>query len=556
MLQQKPYLSWADPGFCRLFGECPKPGDPAMRNLFFRLFLACLLFPAAGWAQDILPTPMSVRRTAASFTFPEALEIASDPAFGPSADYLTARLEKYLPIKRGRAPSADIVFSRSPEGDSLGREGYTLEIGANRILIRSEADEGIFYGIQSLLQLLPEAVQAGKPFDLAGFSIPGMEVVDKPKYAWRSFMLDSGRQYQSPAFIKRYLDLLAMLKMNVFHWHLTEGQGWRVEIRKYPRLAEEGSRVAGGPEQQGYYSQEAIRDIVAYAQRLHIEVVPEIDVPGHSEAALTAYPEMTCFGEAPESVMTFSPALFCAGREETYRFLEGVLEEVCALFPSAYIHLGGDEAPKAHWDQCPDCQRRIREEGLTGAHDLQLYFSARLARFLQTKGKKVLFWGDVVYHEGRPLPDNVIVDWWNWRGHQDTAMKNAIAQGKAVICNTNYYTYLNFPVTPWSRYFEDRTFDLRDIYLKNPSDLPDPDPLVLGMGCSLWTDWHVLEHMIDRRVFPRVYALSEQMWHQGERSSFEAFLKKVEGKFPLLESLGVEYGPALKENTPEDYVWD
>jgi N-acetyl-beta-hexosaminidase len=506
-------------------------------------------------SQNILPTPLIQKDLDSGFIFKQELKIGYEQDCINTAQYLLEKLNKYVEIKYVKPIQADLVLSLNANDINLGEEGYILRIN-NKIQILANTEAGLFYGIQSLLQLLPVAVQAGGDYSLRGTALKGIEVKDKPKYAWRSFMLDSGRQYQSPEFIKRYLNYMAMLKMNVFHWHLSEGQGWRIEIKKYPKLTEIGSRVATGKEQQGYYTHEDIKDIVAFAKKLHINVVPEIDVPGHSEAALTAYPEMTCFKEAPESVMAFSPILFCGGREATYSFLQDILDEVCELFPSKYIHLGGDEAPKSNWDKCPDCQKRIQEEQLKNSHDLQLYFSSRLATYLKTKDKKAIFWGDVVYHEGTALPDNVIVNWWNSRGHKDQALNNAIKRGHQIICNTNNYSYLNFPLVPWSKYAKNRTFDLKTTYEQNSGDLSNPHELVLGMGCSLWTDWYVQEHMIDRRVFPRIYSLSEQMWRIGERLSFEDFYAKIKGKYALLEALGIDYGPAMLEEMPNDYKWE
>lgn len=519
--------------------------------LIFLIVHSCALF-----GQNILPTPMQINSLNSKFTFKSNLIVAYDYECLESAKYLTNRLKDYAQTKVVESKTGDIVLSWETDDLNIVNEGYKLKITDDQIKISANSESGIFYGIQSLLQLLPIEVQAGKDYVLTGIEIEGLKVIDKPKYKWRSFMFDSGRQYQTPEFIKRYLDHMAMMKMNVFHWHLTEGQGWRIEIKKYPQLAKIGSQVASGKEQQGYYSQAEIRDIVEYANKLHITVVPEIDVPGHSEAALIAHPEMSCFKEAPESVMAFSSNLFCAGREETYQFLQDILDEVCELFPSEYIHLGGDEAPKANWDRCPDCQKKIKEEKLHNSHDLQLYFSSRLAQYLKTKGKKTIFWGDVVYQEGTTLPDNVVIQWWNWRGHKDLGLKNAIKGSHQVICNTNYYTYLNFPVSPWSKYSKNRTFDMKTTYEQNPSDLPNPHELVLGMGSCLWTDWNVQEYMIDRRVFPRIFSLSEQMWCKGERLDFEEFYEKVRKKYPLLKLLEIDYGPALKEEVIENYRWD
>ncbi|WP_372642880.1 beta-N-acetylhexosaminidase, partial [Ancylomarina sp.] len=383
-----------------------------------------------------------------------------------------------------------------------------------------------------------------------------LDVFDQPKYKWRGFMLDSARQFQTPKFIKKYLEYLAMLKMNIFHWHLTDRQGWRIEIKKYAKLTEIGSKVTNGKQQQGYYTQEDIKDIVAFAKMLHITVVPEIDVPGHSEAALTAYPEMTCFNKVPKSVTSFSSNLFCGGRESTYQFLQDILDEVCELFPSEHIHLGGDEVPKKNWNNCPECQLKIKQEKLNNTHNLQLYFSSRLANYLRNRGRKAIFWGDILHRKGMDLPDNVVIQWWNWNSHKDKALKQAIKRGHQVICNTNYCTYLNYPIKPWFRYKKKASYDLKTTYEQNPSDISKPHDLVLGMGCCLWTDWYVQESMVDRRVFPRIFSLSEQMWSKAKRLRFDEFHTKVKAKFPLLRELNIDYGPALKEEVPVGYKWN
>jgi N-acetyl-beta-hexosaminidase len=512
-------------------------------------------------AQVIIPTPMQLESTNVSFQLSLQTSISiDDPLAYYAAMYFLQQLIRplgyQLNLKNSAANEKNTIRFTSKGFDQvLGDEGYMLEVNEQAVTIRAAHPKGWFYGVQSLLQIMPVEVFSNQTIG-GELVIPGCVIKDKPKYAWRSFMLDSGRQYQSPDFIKRYLDYMALLKMNVFHWHLTEGQGWRIEIKKYPKLTQVGAFVANGKEQQGYYTQDQIKEIVAYATQRHIEVVPEIDVPGHSEAALSAYPQYTCLKKAPESVMAFSAHLFCGGRESTYEFLQDVLDEVCELFPSEYIHLGGDEAPKKIWNTCDDCQKRIKDEGLADSHELQLYFSTRMAKYLKSKNRKTIFWGDVVYHEGMELPDNVVISWWNWRGHKDKALKNAIKRGHPVICNTNYYTYLNFPVSPWSNYAHNRTFDLKMTYENNPSDLQEPHDLVLGMSTCLWTDWHVQEHMIDRRVFPRIFTLSEQMWYGGKRLAFEDFLKKVQQKYLMLEQLKIDYGPAMKEDIDENYKWD
>lgn len=434
---------------------------------------------------------------------------------------------------------------------SLPAEGYRIRITPRRMTITASCEKGFVYAVQTLRQWVDG--RAGKLTFACAY------ITDFPRMQWRCFLLDSGRQYQQVSTIKKYIDMASLLKMNYFHWHLTEGLGWRVEIKRYPLLTQIGGKVGQGEEQQGRYTQEEIREVVRYASLRNITVVPEIDMPGHAEAALASYPELGCFGlpvEVPQH--GFTQNIFCAGKEDVLCFLKNVLDEVCELFPSPYIHLGGDEAPKGNWDKCPDCQKRIAELKLKDSHDLQLWFSAQMADYLKQKGRKAIFWGDVVYHDGYPLPDNTVIQWWNYRGHKELAIRNALKHKYPVICSSNYYTYLNFPLTPWRGYQEARTFDLKDLYLNNPSNtaFKEDNPLILGMSCALWTDDGVTERMIDRRLFPRILGLAEQMWHQGETVDFTRFYQNVVQKKEWFEQRGFEFGPALKSEVNSDYKWD
>lgn len=381
-------------------------------------------------------------------------------------------------------------------------DGYSIRVTKRRIKARYSTEGGKLYSEQALENLKAKG-------------LPCCKIYDFPRCSWRGFMLDSGRQYQSPGTIKKQLDLMYELRMNVFHWHLTEGLGWRLEIIKYPDLTRKGAFVGCGPEQQGYYTQEQVREIIEYAAARNITIVPEIDIPGHAEAALFSYPEYSCFGkpaEIPEA--GFTDCIFCAGKDETLTFLKEVLDEVCNLFPSEYVHLGGDEAPKGNWDKCPDCRRRIEELGLKDSHELQLWLSSQLAAYLETKGRRAIFWEDVIDNGNYDLPGNVVIQWWNYRKNGDKNYRKAIVRGYPVICSPNYYNYLNFPETPWRGYGEDRTFTLEDAYLNNPADVAvsEGNPLTLGMECALWTDYGLTEDMLASRLFPRIYALAELMW--------------------------------------------
>lgn len=431
---------------------------------------------------------------------------------------------------------ADIRFLLAQD---IKAEGYRLSITPNHIDIEASDKAGFVYAIQTLHQIRR----------LEGISWDCVTISDRPRSKWRGFMLDSGRQYQSVATIKKYIDMASMLKMNVFHWHLTEGLGWRIEIKKYPQLTEKGAFVGQAEEQQGFYTQGEIRELVKYAEERNITIVPEIDMPGHAEAALASYPELGCFNQPISIPKTgFTKNIFCAGKDNTLQILKDILDEVCQLFPSPYIHLGGDEAPKGNWNECPDCQKRIAEHGLKDSHDLQLWFSAEMANHLKTKGRKTLFWGDVIYKTGYTLPDNVVIQWWNYRGHKDLALRNALKSGYPVVCSSNYYNYLNFPVTPWRGYNENRTFDMSDAYNDNPSYQAtlENNPQIWGMTCALWTDDGVTESMIDERLFPRILALAEQMWNVGELISFEKFYQRVMKKKAWFEKQGYAFGQALK----------
>ena len=521
-----------------------------MKNLFFS-FLLWLLCPGMLSSQVIIPSPEKMETMEGEFRLQgKHLAVYAEDAGGPWLSLLKEELFADIPF----------LYSVDEEGTQLRfihdsvcpPEAYRLRVTPQYIEVRASDRSGFIYAAQTLRQW-GHRQETGSP------AFGCVDIVDRPRIGWRGFLLDSGRQYQSVATLKKYIDLMSLLKMNRFHWHLTEGLGWRVEIGRYPLLTEKGAYVGTGGQQQGFYSRADIRDIVQYAAGRGITVVPEIDMPGHAEAALSAYPGLGCFGqpvEIPES--GFTKNIFCAGKDSTLQFLRNVLDEVCELFPSPYIHLGGDEAPKGNWDQCPDCRRRIEEQYLKDSHDLQLWFAAQMAQHLRAKGRKAIFWGDVLYKEGYPLPDNVVIQWWNYRGRKELALHNALKQGCPVICSTNYYMYLNFPLTPWRGYGKERTFDLEDVYRHNPSyeATRDVRPLVWGMECALWTDDGVKEHMIDQRLFPRILAIAEQMWHRGDLPDFETFSQGVRRKQAWFEEQGYAFGPALTEEVPDGYEWE
>lgn len=491
-----------------------------MKRLF--LFTILLLFILPALPQVVVPSVESATQGDGYIQIqPGCINVANGSNCGEDiflfGEYLPAGYDYRL------VESPDSAVFLFIDNKEVVSEGYVIDISSAEIRVEAASYDGFVYATHTLRQI---AVN-----DNGVLRFPCLRIEDAPRMAWRGFMLDSGRQFHSVATIKRYIEMASMLKMNIFHWHLTEGLGWRVEIKQYPLLTTVGAFVVDGAEQQGYYTQEDIKEIVEYAARRAITIVPEIDIPGHAEAALKAYPELSCFG-APIEIphIGFTSNLFCAGKDGTLLFLKNVLDEICRLFPSPYIHLGGDEAPKENWDKCPDCQNRIAEQNLANSNDLQRWLSSQMAEYLHSKGRKVIFWEDALATDGYPLPDNVAIQWWDYRSKGDAGLKNATANKCPVIANSNYYTYLNFPVEPWRGYNSERTFSLSDVYENNPSykAILSGEHNIMGMSCSLWTDYGLLENMLDERLFPRIFAIAEQMWYKGTLKPYDEFIGCLE----------------------------
>lgn len=462
-------------------------------------------------AQNLLPTPLSVSTQGAVLPAPGQVSVTLKGDANAPSDEMVREIAG-VPLSR--------IFC-SPHPSHLKPESYRLDLTGDNAVIEAADYRGYIYALHTLAQLLQSDSIAAN-----------ITVSDSPRCGWRAFMLDSGRQMHSVDVVKKYIRMASMLKMNRFHWHLTEGLGWRPEIKALPLLSSAGGYVADGEGQQGYFSQSDMREIVDYAGRWGIEIVPEIDIPGHSEAALYAYPELGCRGVRPEIPRTgFTSDIFCAGNDSTLNALYTILDEICALFPGEYIHLGGDEAPKENWNNYPRCRARMEHEGLADSHELQLWLSTRMAAHLASKGRKAVFWEDVVNNTGPRLPDNAVIQWWNYRGHGNDAVHKAKSLGLPVVLSPNYYCYLNFPETPWRGYENDRTFDLADAYLRNPAhtEISRDNPLLMGITAALWTDYGLTDDMIDNRIFPRIFALAELMWHQGELMTLNQLTHKITG---------------------------
>ncbi len=412
-------------------------------------------------------------------------------------------------------------------------EGYELAVQNESITLIAGAPIGLFYGVQTLRQLLPSEIESQEKVQgKIDWTIPCVYIVDQPRFQWRGMLLDCGRHFMTKDFIKRYIDLLAYHKMNRFHWHLTEDQGWRIEIKKYPKLTEIGAwrKYEDGAVYGGFYTQQDIKEIVEYARSRYVMVIPEIELPGHSVAALASYPEYSCSG-GPFEVTTrwgVHKDVYCAGDDATFKFLEDVLAEVIELFPAPYIHIGGDEVPKDRWAACPKCQARIQAEGLKDEHELQSYFIKRIEQFLLTKNRRIIGWDEIL--EGGLAPQATVQ---SWRG-----MEGAIAaarSGHDAIVSPTSHAYFDYPIN---------TTDLRQVYSFEPIPVrlaTEEAAHILGGECNIWTEY-APQSTIDSKTFPRILAMSEVLWSPEQSRDYLEFHRRVRHHYNRLDLLRVQYG--------------
>ena len=418
-------------------------------------------------------------------------------------------------------------------------EYYDLEVNKNFILIKGSDREGLIHGIYSLIQLIPRS----SGFDDSKLAC--VKIKDYPEFKWRGLLLDCCRHFMSIDFVKRYIDLLAYHKMNVLHWHLTEDQGWRVEIEKYPKLTEIGAwrTEKDGSVYGGFYTKEQIKEVVDYAYKRGVDIVPEIELPGHSVAALAAYPEYSCTG-GPFEVETdwgVFKDIYCAGNDSTFVFLENVLDEIIELFPSKYIHIGGDEAPKYRWENCSKCKKRIKDENLQDTHELQSYFIQKIENYISSKGKKLIGWDEIL--EGG-LAQGATVQ--SWRGF-DGASEAAKAGHDAIVSPTSH-AYFDYDLD---------AIDLEKVYDFDPipTDVPsDKVKHIIGGECNMWSE-RAPQNTIDSKVFPRLLAMSEVLWAAPEHKNYNNFYDRVQTHYKRLDNLGVDYGlETIPVHFNSDYI--
>ena len=515
-----------------------------MKTAAVGIALLSLASPAFASVQgdlgpQVIPQPAKVGLADGRFVIGANTVIHHDAAGAAAArllaDALKARCNLNLAVQPGG--EGGIALRADPALEPLGPEGYRLTVAGERIELAASTATGLLWGVQTLLQLLPVERIVSLPRDLIEWRVPALTIEDRPRFGWRGLMLDCSRTFQSVDYLKKTLDRMAAYKMNVLHLHLTDDQGWRLEIRKYPELTAKGAQFAAKhnepPERQGFYTQEQMRDVIAYAAARGITIVPEIELPGHSLAALSVLPHLSCAG-GPFEIFPFFKGenitrdIFCAGHDETFAFFGDVLAEVAELFPSTFVHVGGDEVPKDRWKACPKCQARMKAEGLKDEHELQSWFIRRAEAILAKHGKRLIGWDEIL--EGGLAPNASVM---SWRGTQ-----GGIAAAKAghdVVMTPTSHCYFDYPYKSISTA---RAFDFEPV----PAELDaEQAKHVLGLQANFWSHIDREPAKVDRQLFPRLLAIAERGWSPKEARDWNDFAWRARVHLARLDEMGVAY---------------
>lgn len=510
---------------------------------------------------NIIPKPSAVTIKSSSRILGSDIAIVANSADEKNVasmlqDFLkTKNVESHV-IQTPVSNSTDQIILATVKNTTPGKEGYKLSIDTENIKIEANDGAGLFYGVQSLFQLFPPTGKAELPF---------INIVDQPRFSWRGLHLDVGRHFFPVSFIKKYIDVMSHYKLNTFHWHLTEDQGWRIEIKKYPELqtvaafrketviGRASSRTRNEPHKfdgvrhGGFYTQEEVKEVVAYAAQRYVTVVPEIEMPGHALAALTAYPYLGCTGGPYEVATTWGvfDDVFCAGKETTFQFLQDVIDEITPLFPGKYIHIGGDECPKTKWEKCPYCNERMKTEKLKDTHALQSYFIQRMEKYINSKGKQIIGWDEIL--EGGLAPNATVM---SWRGEEGGIA--AAQQHHDVVMTPSKWLYLD--------YYQDTSkaeplaiggyVPVSKIYSYEPvsSQLKaDERNYILGTQANVWTEYMTTENQVEYMVYPRAIALAEVAWSSREGRNYDDFIKRLKSHQKLLDAWRVNYAKHIFE---------
>ena len=533
-----------------------------MKNLLIMVIVALLAVSCTNTQEEkpynrgmnITPVPLELTEGTGEFTLNKnAVFVSSDDRLNKVAAYFAAKIKNSTGYDLkivAEKPKNNYITLNIVDDIAVNDEGYLLEVTAAGVAIQAKTAQGAFYGMQTVMQLLPAEIESPERIKGIAWKMPVVTIKDEPRFKYRGQHLDVCRHFSDVDFIKKQLDILAMFKINTFHWHLTEDQAWRIEIKKYPKLTEiSAMRVEGEGHTYGpyFYTQEQIKEVVAYAKERFIEVIPEIELPGHGVAVLAAYPELSCTGGPFEvrNIWGISNDIYCAGNEETFRFFEDVIAEVAPLFESEYFHIGGDEAPKGRWKKCPKCQARIKAENLKGDEEhsveeyLQSYFVRRIEKVLTGHGKKMIGWDEIL--EGGLAPTATVM---SWRGEAGGIAAGNM--GHDVIMTPHTWLYLD-------GFQQDEKLSPTGIgsftpLAKTYSYDPIPEKLdenkrhhVIGVQANVWTEYMYTPELIEYYTYPRIIALSEIAWSAFDKKDYKDFERRLENQRARLDMHRITY---------------
>lgn len=484
---------------------------------------------------SIIPEPMEITVKEGYFTFSEGTTVfISNKNLEKTFDlFKLFVLDNFkLELKKGNKKKSQIIIEHNP---SYKQEDYKMNITSRKIEIEA-GEAGVFYALQTLQQLMEEGHE---------ITVPACEIKDSPRFSYRGLMLDVGRYFYPVEYVKQFIDMMSYYKFNVFHWHLTEDQGWRIEIKKYPELTKKGAwrnttqvhrdKTQDNVPHGGYYTQEQIKDVIQYAADRKISVIPEIELPGHAIAALSVFPHLSCTGIVPtKNEYGVFPDIYCAGNEEVFHFLEDVLTEVVELFPSEYIHIGGDEAKKDKWEKCLKCQQRIKDLGLNDEKELQSYFTHRIEKFLNSKGKNIIGWDEIL--DGGLAPNATVMSWRGEKGGIAAAKQN-----HNVIMTPNSFLYFDYyqaadkSIEPYNH---SSFLPLDSVYKYepyHPSMTADQHKYIIGIQANLWTEYIHSQNKANYMLYPRALAAAEVAWSPAVKKNYDSFSKRLKKQLLYLD---------------------
>ena len=511
----------------------------------------------------LIPQPQKVQRLDGVFQITGDTRIYTDFGSRKTAEVLAKRLRQSIgcPLPQSlkwlsSTQAVNAIFVTTRDADpNLGPEGYELAVSTNSVVIRAPTQAGLFYGVQTLLQLLPPAIFSSNVVSGTDWTVPAVQITDSPRFKWRGYMLDVSRHFYTKAEVETMLDTMALYKLNTFHWHLVDDQGWRIEIKKYPRLTSVGawrdgvgfglptnSTTAYGPDGRygGFYTQDDIREVVAYATALHITIVPEIEMPGHSLAALTAYPQYGT-GDGPFTIPTrggVNPGIYSPAKDGTFEFIDNVLSEVFQLFPSQYVHIGGDEVPGGPWEKDPASQALMKHEGLKSSDELESWFIRHVEKFVNANGKTLIGWSEIT--RGGLAKNAVVMDWIGG-GQEAASLGHDVVMSPTKNCYFDYYQSRDQDTEPRAI---GGFLPLQKVYAFDPIPAnlsPEFASHILGAQGNLWTEYIPNLKYAQYMTFPRLTALAEVAWSAREARNYDDFLRRLKTDEQRLDQLGVNY---------------